>query len=182
MQRLFDFFFALIGLILLSPLFLLITFIGFIDTGSPFFTQKRVGRHKRPFTIIKFRTMHTDTKSVPTHLANTASITKAGNVLRRSKLDELPQLLNVLIGDMSLVGPRPGLVDQTELIAAREKLNVFHVRPGITGLSQIKKIDMSTPRELAHCDAQMLSSLNLKNYFKFILLTLVGAGSGDAIH
>ena len=126
--------------------------------------------------------MHTETKSVPTHLASKAAVTKAGDILRRSKLDELPQLLNVLKGDMSLVGPRPGLVDQTELIAAREKLNVFHVRPGITGLSQIKRIDMSTPQQLADCDAQMLNSLNLKNYFKFILLTLIGVGSGDAIH
>jgi len=107
MLRLFDIFFALLGLIFGLPVLLLISIIGLFDTGSPIFLQKRVGRHKKPFTLVKFRTMKKDTASVGTHLADAAAITPLGSFLRRTKLDELPQLWNVLTGDMSLVGPAP---------------------------------------------------------------------------
>jgi lipopolysaccharide/colanic/teichoic acid biosynthesis glycosyltransferase len=101
--------------------------------------------------------------------------------LRKTKLDELPQLWNVLKGEMSLVGPRPGLFNQQELTAVREQQGVFKVRPGITGLAQVSEIDMSTPELLAETDAKMIASLSLKNYFKYILQTVIGRGSGDRV-
>jgi len=155
--------------------------IGLFDTGSPIFRQKRVGRNKKPFILVKFRTMSVDTASVASHLASTASITKMGAFLRKTKLDELPQLWNVLKGEMSLVGPRPGLFNQEELTAAREDKGVFDVRPGITGLAQVNDIDMSTPELLAKTDAKMINDLSLANYFKFIFQTVTGKGSGDRV-
>ena len=152
-----------------------------LDTGSPVFRQVRVGRNKKPFTLVKFRTMKVDTASVATHLASSSSITPFGHFLRRTKLDELPQLWNVLKGEMSLVGPRPGLFNQEELTDAREKLGVFSVRPGITGLSQVNEIDMSTPQLLAESDAKMISEMSLANYFKYIFQTVAGKGSGDRV-
>lgn len=181
MIRIFDFTFALIGLILLSPFFLILSIVGYFDTGSPIFRQERVGINKSPFRLMKFRSMHVNTKSVATHLANANSITPFGKFLRKSKLDELPQLINVLMGDMSLVGPRPNLFNQIELIEEREKLGVYNVRPGITGLAQINKIDMSTPKLLAETDAKMTQNLNLYNYFYYIIVTILGKGSGDRI-
>src|SRR5690606_28614734 len=112
-----------------------------IVVKSAIFTQVRVGKNMRPFTLIKFRTMKMDTLSVASHLAPIDSITKLGKFLRKTKLDELPQLFNVIKGDMSLVGPRPNLFNQEELIAEREKLGVYDVRPGITGKAQIMNID-----------------------------------------
>ena len=181
MLRLFDVVFSLLGLTIGFPVLVLLTIIGLFDTGSPIFRQTRVGRHQKPFTLVKFRTMSVDTASVASHLASSSSITPFGHFLRRSKLDELPQLWNVLTGDMSLVGPRPGLFNQTELTEARAKLGVYDVRPGITGLSQINEIDMSTPELLAETDARMISSLNVGLYFSYIMQTVLGKGSGDRI-
>ena len=180
MTRFLDLTFSFFGLVLAFPVLVVLTFIGLFDTGSPIFLQERVGRHKRPFTLVKFRTMKKNTASVASHLASSASITTFGHFLRRTKLDELPQLWNVLKGDMSLVGPRPGLFNQKELTAARDKHNVFAVRPGITGLSQISDIDMSTPELLAETDAKMIANKSLKSYFKYILMTVIGKGQGDA--
>lgn len=125
--------------------------------------------------------MRIGTVSVATHLADVSSITHFGHFLRKTKLDELPQLWNVLKGEMSLVGPRPCLVSQLELIQARERCGVFNARPGITGLAQIQSIDMSTPENLATIDAKMLKNITLKSYFTFILQTVLGKGSGDKI-
>lgn len=181
MFRIFDILFSLFGILTLGPLGILIFLIGLFDTGSPFFVQKRVGKNKAPFYLYKFRTMEINTASVASHLANSSSITKFGKFLRKSKLDELPQLINVLKGDMSLVGPRPNLYNQEELIEERDKLGVYNFVPGITGLSQINEIDMSTPTKLAKVDAIMLNSMSLKNYFKYIFKTLGGKGQGDRI-
>jgi lipopolysaccharide/colanic/teichoic acid biosynthesis glycosyltransferase/NAD dependent epimerase/dehydratase family enzyme len=172
---------AALGLLVLWPLLLLICLIGLFDTGSPLFTQRRVGRYKRPFILIKFRTMRVGTPSVASHLASSSSITPLGQLLRRTKLDELPQLWNVLRGQMSLVGPRPGLMTQHDLIEARDAYGVYSARPGITGLAQVTGIDMSNPELLAETDARMLKDLNLKNYLKLIFLTIVGKGAGDRI-
>ena len=182
MIRIFDFIFALFGLIFGSPIFVVLTVIGLFDTGSPIFRQVRVGRDKRPFTLIKFRTMQVDTASVASHLASSSSITTFGHFLRRTKLDELPQLWNVFKGEMSLVGPRPGLFNQEELTEARERHGVFAVRPGITGLSQINEIDMASPELLAQTDAEMIRTASITNYFKYILLTVIGRGSGDRVN
>jgi lipopolysaccharide/colanic/teichoic acid biosynthesis glycosyltransferase len=181
MLRILDFIFSLLGLVLGSPVLLTIYLVGLFDTGSPVFKQERVGRNKMPFILVKFRTMSVDTASVASHLASTASITKVGGFLRKTKLDELPQLWNVLKGEMSLVGPRPGLFNQEELTVARESEGVFNVRPGITGLAQVSDIDMSTPELLAKTDAKMIRELSLSNYFKFILQTVIGAGAGDRV-
>lgn len=179
--RIFDMVLALIGLILGLPVFALLWLIGLWDTGAPLFRQERVGRYQRPFVLVKFRTMRPGTASVATHLADASAITPFGRFLRRSKLDELPQLWNVLKGEMSLVGPRPCLFSQTVLIAERAARGVFHARPGITGLAQVKGIDMATPTLLAETDATMLRALGLVCYFKFILLTVLGSGAGDRI-
>ena len=105
-----------------------------------------------------------------------------GHFLRKTKLDELPQLWNVLKGEMSLVGPRPGLFNQEELTKERDERGVYSVRPGITGLAQINEIDMSTPKLLAETDRKMIDTLNISSYFKYILLTVTGKGSGDRVN
>jgi lipopolysaccharide/colanic/teichoic acid biosynthesis glycosyltransferase len=179
--RILDFSFSLLGLIFVSPVLLVIYIVGLFDTGSPVFQQERIGRNKKPFTLVKFRTMSVETASVASHLSSMASITKMGGFLRKTKLDELPQLWNVLIGEMSLVGPRPGLFNQEELTKAREGEGVFDVRPGITGLAQVNDIDMSTPELLAKTDARMISEMSLNNYFKYIFQTVLGAGAGDRV-
>ncbi|HHQ4645142.1 TPA: sugar transferase [Aeromonas veronii] len=181
MIRLIDFLASFFGLLLLWPLLLLVTIIGFFDTGSPIFIQERVGRYKKPFKLIKFRTMSVDTQSVASHLASTSSITKLGGFLRKTKIDELPQLINVLKGEMSLVGPRPNLFNQEELIKERDALGVYEVLPGITGLAQVQNIDMSTPELLAKTDRQMIDTLTLTRYFSYIIMTTTGSGAGDAV-
>ncbi len=180
-MRFLDMLLALIGLIVGLPVLLLLMIIGWFDTGSPIFRQERVGRSQKPFTLVKFRTMRPDTASVATHLASASSVTPFGRFLRRTKLDELPQLWNVLKGEMSLVGPRPCLPNQDELIAERQKRGVFSVRPGITGLAQVNGIDMSEPVRLAEVDERMVNSLTLKDYFRYLFLTVAGRGAGDRV-
>ena len=179
--RVLDFLMAFFGLIITFPILLIVTLIGYFDTGSPVFIQQRVGKNKKPFNLIKFRTMSVETKSVASHLANNASITKLGNFLRKTKIDELPQLINVVKGEMSLVGPRPNLFNQEELIKDRDVLGVYDVLPGVTGLAQVQNIDMSTPQLLAKTDKQMIDTLTIKDYFKYIIMTATGSGSGDAV-
>ena len=181
MIRTLDFLFSLLGLVFGLPVLLALYVIGLFDTGSPVFRQERVGRHKKPFTLVKFRTMSVDTASVASHLASSSSITKFGHFLRRTKLDELPQLWNVLKGEMSLVGPRPCLFNQKELIQEREQRGVLAARQGVTGLAQVNDIDMSTPKLLAEPDAKMLTNLTVAAYFKYIFMTVSGKGSGDRV-
>lgn len=181
MTRIFDTLFSFLGLVLLSPILIVLIIIGYSDTGSPIFRQERVGKGKKLFKLMKFRSMYVNAPSVATHLASASSITPFGSFLRKSKLDELPQLWNVFLGDMSLVGPRPNLFNQQELIQERDSRGVYSVRPGITGLAQINKIDMSTPQLLAETDANMIQELNTFGYFKYILLTVFGKGFGDRI-
>ena len=181
MIRLLDFLAAFLGLLFLWPVLLIVAIIGLFDTGSPIFVQERVGRNKKPFRLIKFRTMSIETKSVASHLASNASITDLGGFLRKTKIDELPQLINVVKGEMSLVGPRPNLFNQEELMRERDAHGVYDVLPGVTGLAQVQNIDMSTPELLAKVDKQMIDSLTFKDYFKYILMTVTGSGSGDAV-
>ena len=181
MFRFFDLVFSFCGLVVGLPVLLVIFLLGLFDTGSPMFRQERVGRKKNSFVLLKFRTMEIETKSVASHLASASSITKMGGFLRISKLDELPQLWNVLKGEMSLVGPRPNLPNQSDLLEARDVLGVYEVRPGITGLAQISNIDMSTPELLAKTDAEMIASLTLTTYFYYIFSTFAGKGTGDRV-
>lgn len=181
MIRFLDIVLSVAGLVIGFPVLVVLYMLGLFDTGAPLFRQERVGRGKKPFTLVKFRTMKVDTASVASHLASTAAITRFGRFLRRTKLDELPQLWNVLKGEMSLVGPRPCLFNQEELIAARDTHGVLSFRPGITGLAQVNGIDMSTPELLAETDQKMLESLTLKNYFKYIVMTVTGKGAGDRV-
>jgi O-antigen biosynthesis protein WbqP len=172
---------SLLGLLFLSPLMLVLYVVGLVDTGGPVFRQTRVGRDCQAFTLLKFRTMRPDTLHLASHLADVSAITRWGRLLRRTKLDELPQLWNVLKGEMSLVGPRPCLFNQEELIAERAARGVFDVRPGITGLAQVQGIDMSTPRLLAEIDAEMIRSMSIRSYFRYIIQTVLGKGAGDRI-
>ena len=181
MQRIVDFLFSLLGLVFGFPVLLFIYIVGWFDTGAPIFRQERVGRNKKLFVLVKFRSMSIDTQSVASHLASSSSITKIGGFLRKTKLDELPQLWNVLKGDMSFVGPRPNLFNQYELIEERDKLTVYSVRPGITGLAQINGIDMSMPKILAETDANMLKEMTIKKYFLYIIQTVLGKGAGDKV-
>lgn len=182
MIRLLDVILASLGLLLSLPLLFLIYFVGMFDTGSPLFFQERVGRNQKPFILIKFRSMHLETISISTHLVDKSAITYIGGILRRTKLDELPQLWNVLKGEMSLVGPRPCLFSQQDLIQAREKLGVFLLRPGLTGLAQLSNLDMSDPILLAQADAKLLENFSLNTYFKCIFMTLIGNGFGDRVN
>jgi O-antigen biosynthesis protein WbqP len=181
MIRCIDFLLATFGIVVTFPILLLLFLIGIFDTGSPLFVQVRVGKHQQPFNLIKFRTMKLNTASVATHLVQASAVTSFGSFLRRTKLDELPQLWNVVKGEMSLVGPRPCLPNQQELIDERQQRGVFQVLPGITGLAQIKGIDMSTPQLLAQTDAQMIQDLTLRIYFQYLFMTVGGAGRGDRI-
>lgn len=173
---------ALVGLLATFPLIILITLISFFDTGSPLLFQRRVGKHQRPFTLVKFRTMLQGTASVATHNVSGDAVTALGATLRKTKLDELPQLLNVLKGEMSLVGPRPCLISQRELINERQQRGVFDVLPGITGLAQVNEIDMSDPLRLSRVDQRMIADFTLKDYFKYLLMTVAGRGQGDRVN
>jgi O-antigen biosynthesis protein WbqP len=180
MIRIFDILLSMLGLVLLIPVWAVLWIGGWWDTGAPLFLQTRVGRHQKPFTLVKFRTMRRSTASVPSHLADVTAITSYGRFLRRTKLDELPQLWNVLKGELSMVGPRPGLFNHEELIRERASRGVFAVRPGITGLAQISGIDMSTPELLAETDRRMIASFTVQDYFRYIFLSVLGKGTGDA--
>lgn len=173
MTRVLDFFFSLFGIFILSPLLILLLILGLIDNGSPIFKQLRVGIHQKPFILIKFRTMPLSTKSAATHLVKNLKLSFFSIFLRKTKLDEIPQLWNVLIGQMSLVGPRPCLLNQKKLINERKKRGVFKTRPGITGLAQIKGITMKHPTLLAKTDLQMIKQLNVFNYCYYIVLTIL---------
>ena len=179
--RIIDILTSLVGIICGLPIIFAIYIVGLFDTGSPLFFQQRVGRNRKLFTLVKFRTMSINTDSVGTHLVDTTSITKIGSFLRKTKLDELPQLFNVLLGDMSLVGPRPCLSNQTELVEERDRRGVYKGCPGLTGLAQVNDVDMSTPRKLARYDALMINRMSIKLYVKLIINTLLGQGLGDRV-
>jgi O-antigen biosynthesis protein WbqP len=179
--RTLDITLAISGILLCLPIILSIILLGYCFGKSPLFYQQRVGKDQRLFTLVKFRTMPAGTQSVGTHLVDANSITTTGRLLRKTKFDELPQLINVLFGQMSMVGPRPCLPNQEELVHEREARGVFAIRPGITGLAQINDVDMSTPRKLARYDKILIEKLNLEFYLRIIIATVSGKGSGDRI-
>jgi lipopolysaccharide/colanic/teichoic acid biosynthesis glycosyltransferase len=173
MKIILDTIFSLFSLILFFPLLILIYFVLLLDIGNPLFIQKRVGLNLKNFSLIKFRTMKIGTLSAGTHLIDSSNITRFGYVLRKFKLDELPQLLNVFMGHMSLVGPRPCLPNQKRLIIERKKRGIYKVKPGITGLAQVSGINMSRPVLLAKTDLKMIKQMNLFYYFYYIFKTFL---------
>jgi O-antigen biosynthesis protein WbqP len=173
---------ALAGGLLALPVILVAGLLVRLDSSGPaFFRQARVGLHEQTFTCYKLRTMVAGAPNAGTHEVSAASVTPLGRRLRRLKIDELPQLWNVLRGEMSLVGPRPCLPGQTQLIEERRARGVYHVRPGITGRAQVAGVDMSTPLELAIEDAVWARRPNLADYLRLVALTVMGKGQGDAI-
>ena len=145
LKRVIDFILSLIGLIVLSPVFIILCIWIRLDSKGPiFFRQKRVGKNKKHFNILKFRTMYIDTpKDMPTHMLSNPDqyITRAGKFLRKTSLDELPQIINILKGEMAIIGPRPALWNQDDLIAERDKYGANDIKPGLTGWAQINGRD-----------------------------------------
>lgn len=181
LKRLFDLAASAILLLVALPFMLVIALIIKRNSEGPaIFAQTRVGRDETTFLCLKFRTMAQGTPNVSSHQASHAWITSVGAVLRRFKLDELPQLWNVIRGEMSLVGPRPCLPVQKELIAERRKRGVFNIRPGITGSAQLAGIDMSEPVRLAIADSEYVRNRSFLGDITILLRTAAGKGSGDA--
>lgn len=166
----------------LSWLLLLIWIaIRFQGNGSAIFAQRRVGRGGKNFVCYKFRTMHLGTEQVGTHDVSETAVTRIGRILRKLKLDELPQLWNVLKGEMSLIGPRPCLPVQAELVKLRQDAGVLSLRPGISGLAQVNDVDMSDPALLVEWDERYLRLQGLALDVKLALRTAMGRGRGDRI-
>jgi lipopolysaccharide/colanic/teichoic acid biosynthesis glycosyltransferase len=180
-KRMFDLTVALA----LAPFALLVCMLAALPIAleakaSPLFLQLRVGRNEKPFWLLKMRTMRRTTPNVASHHVASDSILLTGRFLRRFKIDELPQLWNVLNGTMSLVGPRPGLANQLDLLEARRMHGVYALVPGITGIAQTRGIDMSTPELLAEIDKIYDRPWSLVGDIRILWATAVGRGYGDA--
>ncbi len=184
-KRGMDFILALLGLIVLSPVFLILIAAIKLDSPGPvLFRQKRVGIHKTHFAILKFRTMRTDTpKDTPTHLLENPRqyITRAGAFLRRTSLDELPQILNILRGDMAIVGPRPALWNQYDLIEERDKYGANDIRPGLTGWAQINGRDELEIPVKARFDGEYVEKMGLKMDLRCFFGTFLSVFRGDGV-
>lgn len=180
-KRAFDLLVASALIVVTAPILLLAAIlIAWECRENPIFVQLRHGR-RGGFKLYKLRTLSSDTESVPSHLLNKPTHLPSGPFIRRWKIDELPQLFNVLAGKMSMVGPRPCLVSQIELIAERKKRDLAEFKPGITGTGQLSGYDMSKPELLAQADAEYVSSISFKRDVQLILRTAFGQGRGDAI-
>jgi O-antigen biosynthesis protein WbqP len=160
---------------------LLLVLIRLDSKGNPLFIQWRVGHRQAPFRLFKLRSMRIATGDHPSHEVNPVELTRIGGWIRRTKLDELPQLLNVINGTMSLVGPRPCLVSHHQLIAQRASLGLFAFRPGITGPAQLAGLDMSEPKRLAEAEAAYYPKANIITDLTILIRTALGRGSGDAV-
>ncbi len=184
-KRIIDFVMAFVGLIVLSPLFLVLIIAIKLDSKGPvLFKQKRVGIHKTHFNILKFRTMRTDTpKDMPTHLLKDPQqyITKVGRFLRKTSLDELPQIMNILKGDMSVVGPRPALWNQYDLIEERDKYGANDVRPGLTGWAQINGRDELEIPVKAKLDGDYIKRMGFLMDCRCFFGTFLSVLKGDGV-
>ena len=178
-KRLFDILFSLLSIISLSPLFLVISICVFIDTGGfPIFRQKRIGRNNREFLILKFRSMNIKTpKDVPTHLLENPDqyLSKFGRWIRKYSIDELPQLFNIFIGQMSLIGPRPALWNQLDLIEGRTLNNVHLLRPGLSGLAQCNGRDELSIDKKVEMDTEYLHKFGALFDIKIIFISIANA-------
>ena len=168
--------FCLLGLFFLAPVILLASISILFDDGYPIlFKQTRVGLNKKNFTIYKLRTMKKHAPSLGTHEVNSSLYLASSNILRKLKIDELPQLLNVIKGDLNLIGFRPGLVNQDKLNHARNKSGIFNYMPGITGLAQVTGYDMSNPEALSKIEKYYYENKSLKIDFQILICTFTGA-------
>ncbi|MEH7521657.1 sugar transferase [Bacillus sp. JJ1503] len=184
-KRLIDFLLSLIGLMLLTPLIIFIIVAIKLDSKGPvLFKQKRIGINKTQFNILKFRTMRIDTpKDMPTHLLEDPEqyITKIGKFLRKTSLDELPQIWNIFIGDMSIIGPRPALWNQYDLIAERDKYGANDILPGLTGLAQINGRDELSIEIKAKLDGEYVENLSLWMDLRCFFGTIVSVVKSDGV-
>ncbi|AWV35477.1 sugar transferase [Paenibacillus odorifer] len=180
-----DFLLALIGMLVLWPVFLIIAIaIKTTSKGPILFKQKRLGKNKSEFYILKFRTMRTDTpQDMPTHLLEDPDffITKVGKFLRKTSLDELPQIINILKGEMSIVGPRPALWNQYDLIAERDKYGANDIKPGLTGWAQINGRDELPIEKKASLDGEYTTSLSFKFDIKVFFMTILSVLKSDGV-
>lgn len=184
-KRLVDIVLSLVGMIVLSPLFLIIVILIKLDSEGPvFFKQKRVGKNKTHFDILKFRTMRIDTpKDTPTHLLENPDqyITRVGKFLRKTSLDELPQIWNIFVGDMSIIGPRPALWNQYDLIAERDKYGANDIRPGLTGWAQINGRDELPIEVKAKLDGEYVKNMGVMMDIKCFIGTIVSVLKSDGV-
>ncbi|WP_372433657.1 sugar transferase [Acholeplasma equirhinis] len=184
-KRIMDTLLALIGLIVLSPVFLVLIILIKLDSRGPIlFKQKRVGKNKKHFNILKFRTMRIDTpKDTPTHMLENPEqwITKLGKFMRKTSLDELPQIINILKGDMSIVGPRPALWNQFDLIEERDKYGANDIYPGLTGYAQIKGRDELEIVDKAKLDGYYVSHMGLWLDIKVFFGTIFSVLKSDGV-
>lgn len=184
-KRLIDFILALLGLIVLSPIFLILVVSIKLDSPGPvFFKQKRFGKNKKIFNILKFRTMRIDTpKDTPTHLLENPDqwITKVGKFLRKTSLDELPQIINILVGEMSIIGPRPALWNQTDLIDERDKYGANDIPAGLTGWAQINGRDELPIEVKARLDGEYAKKMSFIMDVKCFFGTIVSVVKSDGV-
>ncbi|MDG2977058.1 sugar transferase [Latilactobacillus curvatus] len=184
-KRIIDFMLALLGLIILSPLYLVIIIAIKLDSKGPvLFEQERMAQHKQTFKIYKFRTMRTDTPhNMPTHMLAHADsfITPVGKFLRKTSLDELPQLLNILKGEMSIIGPRPCLMNQKDLIVARDEYGANDVKPGLTGLAQISGRDELPIPVKARYDGDYCQKITFVGDVKLFFETITSVLKHDGV-
>ncbi len=184
-KRFYDTLGAFIGILILSPLYLVIMILIKIDSKGPIlFKQKRIGRNKKHFNILKFRTMKIDTpKDTPTHMLENPEqyITRMGKFLRKTSLDELPQIINILKGDMSIIGPRPALWNQFDLIEERDKYNVHKLYPGITGYAQIKGRDTLLIPDKVALDGEYVKNISLWLDIKIFIGTFISVFKSDGV-
>lgn len=184
-KRIIDVIFSILGLIILIPAFLIVSIAIKIESKGPvIFKQKRIGKGKKYFTIYKFRTMRSDTpKDMPTHMLKNANgcITKVGNILRKTSLDELPQLVNILKGDMSIIGPRPALWNQDDLVEEREKYHANDIRPGLTGWAQVNGRDELEIPVKAKYDGEYIEKVSLWFDIKIFFKTIINVFKHEGI-
>lgn len=184
-KRLLDIIFSVFGIIILLPLLIIISIlIKTTSKGPILFKQRRIGKNKKEFVIYKFRTMRTDTpKDMPTHMLNNAKgyITKIGNLLRKTSLDELPQLINIIKGDMAIIGPRPALYNQEDLINERDKYNANDIRPGLTGWAQVNGRDELEIPVKAKYDGEYLEKMSFLFDVKILFKTVINVFKHEGI-
>ncbi len=173
-KRILDIIFSVLLLIILSPFLLFIAVvIKITDGGNIFFMQKRIGYNGKPFRLYKFRSMPMNTKDLPSHLASTIKVTRIGKIIRRTNIDEIPQFINVIKGEMSVIGPRPALLKQTDVIKMRKEKGIFSLLPGLTGLAQVNAFDGMTAEQKVVWDEKYLHTISFVVDIQIVFRTFI---------